>query len=114
MRYGGEYKFAGGSKDADESLEDTARREFSEEFGVVVPKDAILRPFRVNATRAIQGKSFMMYNFVCIAEENPWLAKLDLDKLNATLQSKRHSFEKAVGNSGSHGIFWSLTKHERE
>jgi 8-oxo-dGTP pyrophosphatase MutT (NUDIX family) len=50
MRYGGEYKFAGGSKDHGETVEQTARRELSEEFGVVVPQDAVLRPFRVNST----------------------------------------------------------------
>ena len=65
-RYGGEFKFAGGSKNAGETVEETARRELSEEFGVTVPPEAVLRPFRVNSTRVIQGKSFLMYNFVAL------------------------------------------------
>ena len=74
MRYGGEFKFAGGTKDKGETIEETARRELSEEFMTEVPSSAILHPFRVNSTRAIAGKSFLMYNFVCLADENPWLA----------------------------------------
>eukprot|EP00746_Dinoflagellata_sp_MGD_P043676 gnl/MRDRNA2_/MRDRNA2_206199_c0_seq1.p1 gnl/MRDRNA2_/MRDRNA2_206199_c0~~gnl/MRDRNA2_/MRDRNA2_206199_c0_seq1.p1 ORF type:complete len:316 (+),score=62.18 gnl/MRDRNA2_/MRDRNA2_206199_c0_seq1:52-948(+) len=112
MRYGGEYKFAGGTNDSGESLEETARRELSEEFGVTIPSDAILRPFRVNATRVVQGKSFIMHNFVCIAEENPWLANLDLDTVNAALQHKRDAFQQLIASSDSK--FWSMNKHERE
>lgn len=111
MRYGGEFKFAGGSKDPGESIEETARRELSEEFMTEIPASAILRPFRVNSTKAIAGKSFVMYNFVCIAEENPWLADLDVDAINTRLHARREEFQPLVAPGGS---FWQMPKSDRE
>ena len=110
MRYAGEYKFAGGSKDPGEELIDTARRELSEEFSVNVPLTAVLRPFRVNSTRAIKGRSFLMYNYLAFADENPWLQELDTAAINRALQEKREHFERLV----SSGRFWAMSKEERE
>ena len=84
MRYAGEMKFPGGSRDEGEALEETARRELEEEFMLLVPPAAILRPFTVAYTRVIQGKSFTMFNFAALAEENAWLAELDTAVLNGT------------------------------
>eukprot|EP00943_MAST-04B_sp_MAST-4B-sp1_P000207 g207.t1 len=111
MRYGGEWKLPGGSRDADETIEETARRELAEEFDIVVPKDAILRPFRVNSTRVIQGKSYRMYNFVLIEDENPWLSEINIEDLNKRLYNKRTLFKQKYMKNNR---FWSMPKHERE
>jgi len=51
MRYSGEYKFAGGGVDGNETLEAAGRRELEEEFLTVVPKNANLRLFKVMQVR---------------------------------------------------------------
>jgi 8-oxo-dGTP pyrophosphatase MutT (NUDIX family) len=109
MRYAGEYKFAGGSKDEAETLTDTARRELSEEFTIEVPPSAVIHPFRVNSTRAIKGKSFLMYNFVCFEDENEWLAKLDTEDVNQQLAAKRNRFQELDLER-----FWNMDKEQRE
>ena len=43
MRYAGEFKFAGGLQEEGENFEETARREFEEEFLTSIPDCAILR-----------------------------------------------------------------------
>ena len=53
-------RYPGGGRDADETIDATARRELEEEFDVIVPESALLRPFRVNSTRAIQGRSYVV------------------------------------------------------
>ena len=112
MRYGGEWKLPGGSKDHGETMEQTAVRELSEEFDVAVPKEAVLRPFRVNSTRVIQGKSYRMWNFVCLADENQWLNDIDVAALNRRLRQKRKIFFEKYAKGGS--PFWKMNKHDRE
>ena len=107
MRYGGEFKFAGGSREQHESLEQTARRELGEEFMITVPADAVLRPFRVNSTKALGGKAFIMYNYVAIAEENPWLMQLDVGTANRDLHDRRKQFKPDAA-------FWEMSREERE
>ena len=51
-----------------------------------------------------------MFNFLAAADENPWLAELDLAVLNARLEAKRRAFE-ALRASGE---FWKMGKEERE
>lgn len=109
MRYAGEWKFPGGSVDSGETLATTAVRELSEEFRVTVPANAVMEPFNVKFTRAIQGKSFTMFNFLCAADENPWLQHLDLDVVNASLSSRRQKFDALLES----GDFWKLNKAER-
>lgn len=113
MRYGGEYKFAGGSKDTGETLEQTARRELAEEFDTKVPRDAVLRSFRVNSTRAVQGRSYRMWNFLCLADENPWLSRLDCSAVNSRLAEKRRRFDRLLAG-GPAAPFWSMAKAQRE
>lgn len=114
MRYGGEYKFAGGSCEAGETLEQAARRELSEEFDIEVPESAILRPFNVIATKAIKGKSFRMWNFACCSDENPWLENLDINAINERLAARREAFYCKHLQGGDDAPFWSMPAEERE
>jgi 8-oxo-dGTP pyrophosphatase MutT (NUDIX family) len=110
MRYAGEFKFAGGTRDQGEELVDTAKRELAEEFVLAVPADACLRPLRVNSTRAIKGVSYLMFNYVALTDENPWLDALDTDELNGKLADKRQAFTALLQGGG----FWQLSKQEKE
>ena len=105
-----EYKFAGGGVDENETLLSAARRELSEEFLTAVPESAELFLFNVTQTKPVQGRSYSMYNFVCMAEENSWLAELDCDAINATLQARRDRFSELTRA----GEFWEMAKPERE
>ena len=110
MRYPGEYKFAGGGVDGSETLLGAARRELEEEFRTAVPESASLFLFNVTQTKPVQGRSYSMYNFVCMAEENPWLADLDSDAINISLAECRSGFE----NLRASGEFFALDKEGRE
>ena len=62
MRYGGEFKLAGGNVDEGESVEACAKRELVEEFlrpaeTQVPPEAIVLRPFSVKQTRPIRSRS---------------------------------------------------------
>lgn len=77
---------------------------------IELPENSQLRPFRVNSTKAIQGKSYRMFNYVACADENAWLLNLDVDQVNRQLQAKRDAFEGLLTS----GRFWSLSKKDRE
>ena len=47
MRYGGEWKFPGGAVDRGEDMAEAAERELAEEFDVIVPASAVIKPFNV-------------------------------------------------------------------
>ena len=51
-----------------------------------------------------------MFNFVCLAEENPWLAAYDVEAANRRLAERRERFEL----ERSSGRFWEMGKEERE
>lgn len=85
MRYGGEWKFPGGRQEVGEELEQTALRELAEEFGVQA-SDAMLHLFNQKRTKAVQEVRFEMNNFVCLADENPWLRELDPKAINRWLE----------------------------
>lgn len=113
MRYPGEWKFAGGTMDADETPEQAARRELEEEFLVKLPDDATECKFRllsITQTRPVRSVSYIMHNFVAIAEENPWLQQLSTCAVNATLEKRRVDHALAV----ECGAFWSLGTEEKE
>ena len=109
MRYAGEWKFPGGSVDRGESLAAAAERELGEEFRLTVPPSAVIEPFNVKFTRAIQGKSYTMFNFLCAADQNPWLQHLDLQAVNGRLNARREKFERLLES----GKFWQLEKEKR-
>lgn len=114
MRYGGEFKPAGGVVDEGESVESAARRELYEEFlrplGCGLPDSAQLRAFSVKQTRPIRSRSNVIYNFVALAEENQWLQDLDVDAVNTALEAHRQQF-KALVESGK---YWDLPLSEKE
>ena len=110
MRYGGEFKFAGGSVDHNETLEQAARRELSEEFLCTVPKSAKLRLFDVKQTRPVQNTSYIMHNFVCLETENEWLHDMDVSKVNHALLQRRQRFH----NLKASGAFYKMNKAEKE
>ena len=115
MRYGGEYKLAGGNVDEGETLEGCAKRELQEEFlrplhQLVAKEDIVLRPFNVKQTRPVRSKSNMMNNFIALASENPWLANIDVDGVNAGLETRRKEFMRLV-NSGE---YWNMSTLDKE
>merc|ERR1711874_311236 len=71
-------------------------------MGIAVPTETILRLFNVMQTRPVQGKSYIMYNFVLLESENPWLAELNVEAINDALSAKEASFEAALQS----GQFW--------
>ena len=110
MRYGGEYKFAGGSVDANESLEKAARRELEEEFLCQVPANAKLRLFNIKQTRPVQNTSYIMHNFVCLESENEWLQSLCTSTVNDSLRQRREVFEKLKTS----GEYYKMSKFDKE
>ena len=53
---------------------------------MALPEDAVLRLFNCKVTKAVQGVRFQMNNFVCLADENPWLDAVK--KLSAPVPEK--------------------------
>jgi 8-oxo-dGTP pyrophosphatase MutT (NUDIX family) len=109
MRYPGEYSFPGGGVDAGETAEQATRRELSEELRATVPSDAKLRLLSIKQTRPINNTSNIMYNYLCAAEENPWLASFDVDSANAALAQQRRRCNALVVS----GEFWKLSAEEK-
>jgi 8-oxo-dGTP pyrophosphatase MutT (NUDIX family) len=110
MRYGGEFKFAGGSVDHGESLEEAARRELSEEFLCQVPPNAKLRLLSVKQTRPVQNTSYIMHNFVCLESENDWLQQIKVPTVNNLLAQRRIEFNKVKDN----GDFYQMNRRDKE
>ena len=106
MRYPGEFVFPGGGIDGQESPEDAARREVSEELGIAVPVNARLRLLSVKQTRPINNVSNIMFNYVALAEENPWLQTFDPLAANRQLEQQRE----ILANPGD---FWGLDEPAR-
>lgn len=113
MRYPGEWKFAGGVVDGDETPVQAAMRELEEEFQVKVALTEAtckLRLLSVKQTRPIRNVSNIMFNYVAAAEENPWLEELDLEEVNSSLAKRRECFAEALQG----GNFYTLGKEEQE
>ena len=108
MRYPGEWTFPGGTVGHAEPPEQAARREVAEEVGIEVPESAKLRLLSVKQTRPIQNTSNIMYNFVAVADENPWLQHIDVTAVNAHLMQQQAKVE----HLGSE--FWKLSRAEKE
>mmetsp|Transcript_10004 Transcript_10004/g.13088 ORF Transcript_10004/g.13088 Transcript_10004/m.13088 type:complete len:353 (-) Transcript_10004:52-1110(-) len=117
MRYPGEFKLAGGNVDKGETLEDCAKRELGEEFlhpfgldNGISYDDIQLRLFSVKQTRPIRSRSNLMYNYIALEEENPFLANLDVEAINEQLKARRVSFREKVLS----GEYWKMSQQEKE
>jgi len=114
MRYAGEFKFAGGTVDEGEDVAAAGARELSEEFlepaGVALPPDARIRPFVVKQTMPVRSKSNLMFNFVALASENPWLATRDVAAVDEALGARRAAHAQLVES----GEFWAMGSAEKE
>ena len=120
MRYAGEWKMAGGNVDEGESIAGAAMRELQEEFldplKLMLPSNAILRPFVTKQTRPIRSRSNLMHCFICLESENSWLQTLDVDDINRGLGARRQQFQNLSLNSDGTPteIFYRLSMAERE
>lgn len=126
MRFAGEFKLAGGNVDPGETITECAKRELYEEFLRPLTKlgqqkgakaadkfnegDIFLHPFSVKQTRPIRSRASVLHNFVCLADENPFLATLDVEAVNHQLSIQRKSFRESVLDES----YWSLSAEEKE
>lgn len=120
MRYGGEWKLAGGNVDQGETIERAAARELQEEFlaplELSLPSTAVLRPFVTKQTRPIRSRSNLMHCFVALEDENPWLRDLNVQAVNDGLAQRRKDFaELSLNPDGSiKTSFYQRPQTERE
>eukprot|EP00924_Labyrinthula_sp_SR-Ha-C_P005003 snap_masked-scaffold_1-processed-gene-18.24-mRNA-1 protein AED:0.12 eAED:0.14 QI:0/-1/0/1/-1/1/1/0/280 len=117
MRYPGEFKLPGGRQDKGESLHETAVRELAEEF-MLKPKNIVFQELTTVQTKPVNGRSYIMHNFVAFEHENPWIKSLDeksIRGLNSVLSKKRQRFyeEKQVENFWKNWKNLSLTEKEK-
>lgn len=70
----------------------------------------MIRPFVVKQTMPIRSRSNLMFNFVALASENPWLAHLDVDAVNTALTKRRERHANLVAD----GSFWAMSAQEKE
>ena len=80
---------------------------------MTLPADARLRPLAVKQTMPVRDRSDMMWNFVALADENPWLANLDISAANKTLADRRAKFEEMLKKDGGKSYF-ALSTAEKE
>eukprot|EP01061_Rhynchopus_euleeides_P027584 TRINITY_DN44861_c0_g1_i1.p1 TRINITY_DN44861_c0_g1~~TRINITY_DN44861_c0_g1_i1.p1 ORF type:complete len:209 (+),score=73.79 TRINITY_DN44861_c0_g1_i1:2-628(+) len=57
-----------------------------------LPPSAILRPFTVRQTRPIRSRSNMIYYYIALEDENPWLQGFDVAVANEGLTQRRKRF----------------------
>jgi len=108
MRYPGEYKFPGGCVEEDETLEQAALRELTEEFiGIQAnERNSKLHFFNSKTTLPVKEKVYIMNNFIAFADENEWLRDDDLvSSVNDNLCRKRRQFEDSVNDDS----FWLMS-----
>jgi len=113
MRYPGEWKFAGGGLERDEAALAAVRRELEEELGVRLPPEGQgcrLRLLCVRQTRPVNLVSNVIFFFVALENENPWLAAFDTEACNRWLSERRQRHRELV----SSGEFWHLGKAAKE
>lgn len=112
MRYGGEYKFFGGTRDDGETLVQTAIRELKEEcLGIPLrnERDARLILFNKKRTKVVKGRSYLMFNFVAFAEQNRWLRDLDVEDVNRRLREREQQCESLVRD----GSWWTMSEKQK-
>mmetsp|Transcript_140061 Transcript_140061/g.435604 ORF Transcript_140061/g.435604 Transcript_140061/m.435604 type:complete len:337 (-) Transcript_140061:58-1068(-) len=113
MRYPGEWKFAGGGLEEGEVPLAAVRRELEEELGVQLPAEGEgcrMRLLCVRQTRPVNLVSNIIFFFVALEHENPWLAAFDPGACNSWLAERRRRHQELV----SEGEFWRLSKAAKE
>jgi len=113
MRYPGEWKFAGGGLDPNETPLEAVRRELEEELGEHLPPEGEgcrMRLLCVRQTRPVNAVSNIIFFFVALEEENPWLAAFSPSACNSWLAERRRKHQEMV----SSGEFWRLGKAAKE
>ena len=116
----------GGLVESSESHLEAAQRELREELPcstiqAPISEPITLHPFSLKQTKAIRDRSHIMYNYIALASQNPWLASLDVTQINQILNNKSKDFYEKYFNSssisranGNKHDFWKLTTSERE
>jgi len=113
MRFAGEWKTAGGGRDEGESAREAAIRELKEEFLVDLPEDQSqvnIHLLEVSQTPPIKSVSDIIYIYVAMSQENPWLENIDVDAINAKLAKKREDFKEVCAS----GAYWKMNFLEKE
>ena len=114
MRYPGEWKFPGGTVEKrDISFKHTALRELQEEFIGIRIQEHEVKVALLNQTQtiAIQGRSYLMHNYVALQPDNAtWLEDGIEDLINKNLESRRCEFQKLLQSNS----FYSLSNAEKE
>ena len=112
MRYGGEFKFFGGSMDEeDETLESTAKRELREEL-LLDDSNEIekIRLFNTKITKVIKGRSYNMHNFVALESENRFLRDMEnVHDVNEKFRQRESKFASYLRS----GAWWKMGAEER-
>lgn len=114
--YPGEWSFAGegpgGEAHEGESVDLAARRVLSGHLHVEVPASARLRLMSVWQTPPVRRVSYLLYNYVVVAEEpgNEWLLHFDTGAANAWISKLRDDLAKLLESKA----FWALPSGEKE
>ena len=114
MRFGGEWKCAGGGVEPCDNKDTmaTAVREFEEEFLTPVPSTgSVIRKFGKRHIGPVKNRTYTVHQYVVIADErgNEWLRDIDIDGINRRLENKRRSFAASV----SDGSYFNMPDEER-
>jgi 8-oxo-dGTP pyrophosphatase MutT (NUDIX family) len=111
MRYPGEYKFPGGVVEKNETLQQTAIRELVEEFIGIRANDnnSNIHLFNRKETLPIQGKIYVMNNFIAFADENDWIEDDLVCIINSNLKARRDRFNDAITDNS----YWTLSYEDK-
>lgn len=111
MRYPGEYKLPGGVVEKNETLKQAALRELVEEYiGVKANESNInIHFFNRKETLPIQGKTYVMNNFIAFADENDWVEADLVSIINNNLKIKRERFQQSISDDS----YWNMSYEDK-
>lgn len=97
-RYPGEWKFAGGVVESNETLIDAAKRELIEEFIGINSNECItLHHFNRKETLPIKENTYIMHNYIAFEDENSnWITSNLVSIVNNNLELKRQLYESSI------------------
>ena len=98
--YSGEWKFAGGVIEENETGFDAAKRELIEEFiGIDSNENIKLHYFNKKETLPIRNRIYIMHNYIAFEDENSnWLTNNLVSIVNNNLELKRQIYESSIEN----------------